>query len=74
MAVEITVYDTNIDSIMKMVRELRQQGLIQHVDFDFSYFPPKWDTFGHEPPTRRHTQFTFYEEKYATLFAIKYLN
>ena len=72
MAVKIVIYDTQIDGIIMMVKDLKKQGLIQHVDFDFSYHPSKWDTFGHEAPTRRLTEFTFYKEKYATLFSIKY--
>ena len=72
MAVEVIVYDRNPMEITEIVRDLKQQGYQLNIDFDYAYHPPKWDTFGHEAPTRRFTVFTFYAEKYATLFALKY--
>ncbi len=72
MAIEVVVYDRTPMNVMEIVRELRDEGYIQSVDFDFAYYGPKQDTFGYEPPTRRYTVFTFYTEKYATLFALKY--
>lgn len=74
MAIEVIVHDVNPVRIMELVRELRDEGYVQGADFDFAYHQPIWDTFGHEPPTRRYTIFTFYVEKYATLFAIKHGN
>ena len=58
--------------IMEIVRELREQGYQQGVDFDFAYHAPAQDSFSYEPSTERYTVFTFYNEKYATLFALKY--
>ena len=72
MAVTVVVYDKAVPEIMDIVKELRTQGYEQGKDFDFAYHQAEWDTFGHENPKRRHTVFTFYTEKYATLFAIKY--
>lgn len=72
MAIEVVVYDRNPNEVMDLVKELRSQGYVQGVDYDFAYHKPTWDTFGHEPPTRRFTVFTFYNEKYATFFALKY--
>jgi hypothetical protein len=74
MAIELKVYDKRPVEVMEIVQELREQGYIQGADFDFEYHAPVQDTFGHEPPTRRYTIFTFYTEKYATLFALKYGN
>lgn len=55
---------------MDIVHTLRSDGLVQGVDFDFAYNQSKWDNMIGEIP--RHTYFTFYVEKYATLFALKY--
>jgi len=55
---------------MDIVRELRQQGLVQSKDFDFAYYQSRWDEMIGEIPTS--AVFSFYTEKYATLFAIKY--
>lgn len=72
MAIEIIVKNRIVQEIMDIVRELRTQGLVQGVDFDFAYKPPVWDNFSHDPVQEKHTVFTFYTEKYSTLFAIKY--
>lgn len=70
--IEVIVNDLNPAKILEIVAELKQQGLKQHEHFDFAYHQSKYDTFGHEPPTRRYTIFTFYSERYATFFALKY--
>lgn len=72
MAVEVIVYDRTPTAILEIVKELREQGYEQYKDFNFAYHASTQDTFGHEAPTRRFTVFTFYTEKYATLFALKY--
>lgn len=71
MATKVTVLDKDPNEIMEIVRELRSQGLVQGRDFDFAYQPSKYDSFSYvgEP---RLTIFTFYTEKYSTLFALKY--
>jgi hypothetical protein len=55
---------------MRIVRELRQQGLVQGKDFDFAFNQSRWDDMIGEIP--KQTIFTFYTERYATLFALKY--
>lgn len=72
MAIEVVIYDRKPLEIMEIVKDLRIDGYVQGKDYDFAYHQSKMDTFGHEPPTRRHTVFTFYNEKYATLFTLKY--
>ncbi len=57
---------------MDIVKDLRQQGLIQGHDFDFAFSQAKYNNDGWEAVTPRQTVFTFYSEKYATLFALKY--
>jgi hypothetical protein len=72
MAVSITIEHKNPSDILDIVRELRANGLVQGVDFDFAYTQSRWDEMIGEIPT--YTVFTFYEEKYSTLFALKYLS
>ncbi len=72
MALEVIVRNKGVPDIMGIVQELRDQGIKQHTDFDFAYKPPVWDNFGHEPVQEKHAVFTFYREKLATWFAIKY--
>jgi hypothetical protein len=74
MAVEVIVYDRTPTAILEIVHELREQGYEQYKDFNFAYHASTMDTFGYEAPTRRFTVFTFYTEKYATLFSLKYAN
>ena len=61
------------DQVMDIVRELRKQGLVQGKDFDFAFHQAEYDLFSHEPPTPRYTVFTFYNDKHASFFALKYL-
>lgn len=71
--IEITLYRKDPNAVMEIVRELRQMGWIQGVDFDFSYRPPSYESgYSFEEIKPKHTVFTFYNEKYATLFSLKY--
>jgi hypothetical protein len=72
MAVMINVEYKNANDILDIVRELRASGLVQGVHFDFAFNQSRWDEMIGEIP--KNTQFTFYEEKYSTLFALKYLS
>jgi hypothetical protein len=55
-----------------MVRELRDIGLEPRVDFDFTFNQGQWDFYKNEETKRQHTIFRFYQEKYATLFALRW--
>jgi len=68
---QIIVPHRNASDIMDIVRSLRQQGLVQHRDFDFAFNQSKWDDMIGEIPNS--TVFTFYDEKYTTMFILKYL-
>lgn len=67
---EVTLYHEKPLSIMALVAELREQGYVQRLDFDFAYHPGT--TFGGEL-IPRHTVFTFYTDSLATWFALKYV-
>jgi len=56
-------------SIMAIVAEMREQGYIQRRDFDFAFYPA---VFNSETQIPRHTIFTFYDDRIASWFALKY--
>ena len=67
----ITIHDRSANEVLEIVKELRQQGLVQGTDFDFSYNQSRWDPMIGEVP--KSAIFSFYTEKYATMFALKYI-
>jgi hypothetical protein len=72
MAIKIVIENKNVNEILDMVKELRDKGLVQGVHFDFAYNQSRWDPMIGD--VKGFTNFTFYEEKYSTLFALKYLS
>ena len=73
--INIELTGTKIDTILGIVRELRQAGLVQGRDFDFAYTPERLDynlaTVG-EVLAKRQTVFSFYDDGLASWFGIKY--
>jgi hypothetical protein len=72
MATRIAIERRGPNEILEIVKELRASGLVQGVHFDFAFNQSRWDEMIGEIP--KFTTFTFYEEKYSTLFALKYLS
>lgn len=70
MSRQVIIVDKSPNDIMDIVRALRTDGLVQGHDFDFAFHQSRWDDMIGEIP--KETVFTFYTEKYATLFALKY--
>jgi hypothetical protein len=70
--IEVVVDHKNPLEILDIVKELRASGLMQGKDFDFAFNQSRWDEMIGEIP--KQTVFSFYKEKYATLFALKYLS
>ena len=68
----ITIEDRDPNDILEIVKQLRASGLVQGVHFDFAYNQSRWDPMIGD--VKGFTNFTFYEEKYSTLFALKYLS
>ena len=73
--IDIRLTGLRIDTVLAIVRELRQAGLVQGHDFDFAYSPERLDynlaTVG-EVLAKRQTVFSFYDESLASWFGIKY--
>lgn len=67
MAIKVEVIGKNASEVLDIVKELRTQ-LVQNVDFEFEYITTNWQ----EDKYIKKAIFTFYNEKYATLFAIKW--
>lgn len=72
MAVTITIENQGVSDVLDIVKELKTSGLVQGVHFDFAYNQSRWDPMIGD--VKGFTNFTFYEEKYSTLFALKYLS
>ena len=72
MAVSVTIEGRDPTAILGIVAELRSSGLVQGVHFDFAYNQSRWDPMIGD--VKGFTNFTFYEEKYSTLFALKYIS
>ncbi len=68
--IEVTLYRKDPNEVMEIIRELRKLGWIQGKDFDFCYVKPTFENWNEVMP--KHTVFTFYTEKYASYFVLKY--
>ena len=79
ITINVTV---NVEKLMEIVRDLRARSMVQGQDFDFAYHPVSsghsivsYDTFGDEfDYPESYASFGFYNEKYATMFMLKYGN
>jgi len=72
MAITVVVENRDVSDVLDIVKELKASGLVQGVHFDFAYNQSHWDPMIGD--VKGFTNFTFYEEKYSTLFALKYLS
>jgi len=69
MSIDVKIFgDANL--VMDKVRELRTAKLVQGIDFDFAFYQSKWDDMIGEIP--KNAIFTFYTDKYATFYALKW--
>ena len=70
MAITVVIENRGVSDVLDIVKELKISGLVQGVHFDFAYNQSRWDPMIGN--VKGFTNFTFYEEKYSTLFALKY--
>lgn len=68
--VEVKLEHEKPVSVMAIVADIRDNGYVQGIDFDFSYYPSEFLQIGAIKP--RHTIFYFYNENIASWFALKY--
>jgi hypothetical protein len=72
MAIIRIVQTIDADETMVIVRSLRSMGLVQGKDFDFRYCPTKYDPVSGHLEKEKHSVFTFYEDKWATWFSLRW--
>lgn len=70
--IAVNLKKVDVNRIMEIVRELREMGWVQGQDFDFAYRQAQYDNNGWQEVTPKQTMFTFYNEKYASFFLLKY--
>ena len=71
MGIEIVVYGKSSSEISEIVKSLKDRGLKTGVDFDFEFHTGRYDWSTNENIPRM-TKFTFYNEKQATWFALRW--
>lgn len=70
---KVVLTDFTLSDILEKVNDLRRQGYQQGKDFDFAYYPEKFennDSFQGKIQERT-LEFTFYDEHLGLLFNIK---
>ena len=69
---DVKLFDITAQQATEIVNDLKKMGLVLHEDFEFAYVPPKYDNFSYEGVERKHTRFTFRDEKFATMFSLRH--
>jgi hypothetical protein len=60
---------------LEIVSEIKQQGWVLGIDFDFSYHKAMYDNFSGsnwEPEIESHCVFTFYNDSNASYFMLRW--
>jgi hypothetical protein len=68
---EVKIYDWSPIKIIDTVSDMRKNGFVQHVDFDFEYHPPVYDSFTGNT-VDKFVIFRFYTDKLASWFTLKW--
>jgi len=72
MAIEVKMNEMSPGQAIEIVRELRDKGYGQGIDFDFEYHRPENNDWSGDVLYNEHTVFKFYKESLATWFVLKY--
>lgn len=64
---EVILYDVTAMSMLGIVQQLRNEGLVHNQDFEFAFHPQLRDPY--EP---KKAIFVFYNDQIATWFLLKY--
>lgn len=70
--IAVIVKEKDSNEISQLVKDLKDKGYKINVDFDFAYSPGNWTPI--TGTIVRQTKFTFYNEKLATWFILKYVH
>ena len=66
----IAIEGIKANEVLNIVADLRASGMVQGTDFNFAFYQTRWDAMTGDIPDR--AEFTFYKEKYATMFSLKH--
>ena len=69
---EVRLLHLKAGDVIDIVREVREFGLVQGRDFDFTFVPATFNNDGHEAVSPRYAVFKFHVEKWASWFILKY--
>ena len=70
---EIVLKHRKPTEILDIVREMRDNGMVQGVDFDFKYNQAKYENWSGDAVAPEHTVFIFHTEQLASWFTLKYV-
>jgi hypothetical protein len=70
--ISVRLIERNVDEVLRIVKELKAQGLQQSVDFDFKW-TPKVDDWINGNLSPSYADFFFYTEEQATMFSLRFL-
>ena len=59
--------------VLSMVHDLKEQGLVIGVDFDFEFMPVEVDPKTYVTLKDKHVKFTFHNELWASWFILKWV-
>lgn len=68
---EVKISDWSPTKIIDTVSDMRKNGFIQHVDFDFEYHPPVYNPFTGNT-IDKFVIFRFYTDKLASWFTLRW--
>lgn len=63
---QLKLYKDSAQQILDIVHAARAMGLVQGKDFDFEYYPC------HGLLEQKHVVFTLYDDKWASMFALRW--
>ena len=70
--IEVIIAKQTAHDIINIVYELRDQGFIQGVDFEFAYHAADYDNWSGDVTYNKHTVFRFTDPATASWFTLKY--
>ena len=70
--IEVVIEKQNANDIINIVCELRDQGFVQGIDFEFAYHGVNYDNWAEGITYKKHTVFRFADPAVASWFRLKY--
>lgn len=70
--ITVTLTNQNVNTVIDIVRALREDGLTQGTDFNFKWHPAI-DSWVNGTKESSYAEFYFYKDEYATMFTLRYV-